>query len=275
MLKAIKAFFAENVPTVETVEETIQKIHNEFDTAGEKLLAEAKQILAREDDTSKGDRLKSLGFTKCASAELSSKIKLERAQSKETAERVRYYQQWYPNQKFITETIVKQICEKYNLFCAEVSYYKGDVPEKNVAEMEAFKLRDEDKDIQTFSTNQEFEYNQQMAMMGSMNMNRRPEYESAYFGYLEQRNNLFASLSGLSQAQRPRAGQEISRKQKPFKICAPEKDFDMRYMIRSGKDGYMLIPDPIVLQPVKGGYLVVSKWGLEASDELIVNTKLN
>jgi len=274
MLKAIKAFFAENIPSVETVEETIQKIHNEFDTAGEKLLAEAKQILAREDDTSKGDRLKSLGFTKCASAELATKIKLEKAQSKATAERVQYYQQWYPNQKFITEAIVKQICQKYGLVCGPVDCYKGDVPEKNVAEMEAFKLRDEDKEIETFSTDEEYMY--RMAMQRSVF--GRPLYKNP-FGYDSLLNGM-ASLGGLANMQRstlgqPRAGVEKSRKQKPFSICAPEKDFDMRNLIRSGHKLELHIPDPIVLQPVKGGYLVVSKWGLEASDELVVNQQMN
>jgi hypothetical protein len=278
MLKAIKAFFAENIPAVETTEQIIEKIHNEFDTAGEKLLAEAKQILAQEHDTSKGDRLKSLGFTKCASVELASKIKLEKAQSKETAERVQYYQQWYPNQKFITEAIVKQICEKYNLVCAEVSYYKGDVPEKNVAEMEAFKLRDEDKDIQTFSTDDEYYYRmgmeRQEQSMGRTIYNPFG-FDSSINGFLGLAGAQQRPTLGLGQSSRPRAGIEKSRQQKPFSICAPEKDFDMRNLIRSGHKLELHIPDPIVLQPVKGGYLVVSKWGLEASDELVVNQKMN
>ena len=61
----------------------------------------------------------------------------------------------------------------------------------------------------------------------------------------------------------------------PFSICAPIKDFDTERL--RIKDGYKLceIPDPIVLQPVKGGYLVVSKWGLEASDGIVVNQQMN
>lgn len=33
----------------------------------------------------------------------------------------------------------------------------------------------------------------------------------------------------------------------------------------------IVIKDPIVLQPVNFGYIIVSSWGLEASDELVVN----
>lgn len=41
-------------------------------------------------------------------------------------------------------------------------------------------------------------------------------------------------------------------------------------------DGHTLkIKDPIVLQPVEKGYLIVSSWGLEAGDELVVNAKFN
>jgi len=39
------------------------------------------------------------------------------------------------------------------------------------------------------------------------------------------------------------------------------------------------IPDPVVLKPVYYGgqkhYLIVTAWGLEASDELVVNEKMN
>lgn len=41
------------------------------------------------------------------------------------------------------------------------------------------------------------------------------------------------------------------------------------------KEGYKLtkkhIPDPVVLQPIKNGYLIITAWGDEASDELVVN----
>jgi len=59
-----------------------------------------------------------------------------------------------------------------------------------------------------------------------------------------------------------------------LKICAPLKDMDT-----TGKElrDYKLVnhPDPVVLQPVKGGYLIVTAWGDESKDELVVNEKLN
>lgn len=34
-------------------------------------------------------------------------------------------------------------------------------------------------------------------------------------------------------------------------------------------------PDPVTLQPVKGGYLILAAWGDEASDEIVVNQNNN
>lgn len=41
------------------------------------------------------------------------------------------------------------------------------------------------------------------------------------------------------------------------------------------RDGFKLEYDPIVLQPVDKGYLVISKWGIEGEDEIVVNQKMN
>ena len=62
-----------------------------------------------------------------------------------------------------------------------------------------------------------------------------------------------------------------------LQICAPVKDMDSTGL--EVAEGYKLqkkhIPDPVVLQPVKNGYLILTAWGDEASDELVVNQKFN
>ena len=58
---------------------------------------------------------------------------------------------------------------------------------------------------------------------------------------------------------------------KDLLIIAPERKIDTKGKV---KDGHILkieIKDPVVLQPVNDGYLILSSWGLEASDELISN----
>ena len=57
-----------------------------------------------------------------------------------------------------------------------------------------------------------------------------------------------------------------------LQICAPQKDFDTTgKVVRNRK---LMIEDPIVLQPVKYGYLILTAWGDEASDPIVVN-KIN
>lgn len=60
-----------------------------------------------------------------------------------------------------------------------------------------------------------------------------------------------------------------------LKICAPAKDFYTQGMKVEGHKLVQDIKDPIVLQPVTGGYLIVSKWGLEAEDPALLNEKQN
>src|SRR5687767_11267955 len=126
-----------------TTEQVIAEIHNDFDTASERLLQEAKEIIGSK-DTGKADRLRQLGFTKSLPVKETEEMRKTQMKSKWLAERVAYFSQWYPHNKFITEEAVEAICNKYGLFFADAGYFKGDVPEKNLREMEQFKLRKED-----------------------------------------------------------------------------------------------------------------------------------
>jgi len=77
--------------------------------------------------------------------------------------------------------------------------------------------------------------------------------------------------------------QELQRKVgkiAPLEIAAPLKDFDTSGMeVNDFKLSKIEVPDPVVLHPVmfKGvkHYLIVTCWGLEATDELVVNQRNN
>lgn len=231
----------------------IAEIHNEFDTAGEKLLFESKRILSQDVDVDKGGRLKNIGFSSVKAATDVERILKEKKESKELAELIEYYSQWYPHNKFITEQIVEVICKKYHLLCGEVSQYIGDVPDKNLMEIEQFKLRDDDMTVY-YKYRSRYMADSMLIAQSSRYMGDfyRPKYEAPVFT--------------------PEQWDEQSKYKPGYKICAPETDFNTRGMT---KYGHKLIPDPIVLQPVKGGYLIISKWGLEAADESLTNEKLN
>ena len=67
----------------------------------------------------------------------------------------------------------------------------------------------------------------------------------------------------------------------PLEIAAPVKDFSMDGMKIDGGAGgsrrisKIEVPDPIVLKPVffnnQKHYLIVTAWGLEAADEMVMN----
>ena len=128
--------------------EVIQ-IHHEFNTAADRLLEEANKCLsdAASKDVDKVSRLTSLGFKQSNQVtELAPSIEKAKL-SKEQLELLEYFKMNYPNNKFITEEQVKAICYKYNLVCGDVSRFKGFVPEKNLKEIESFKLKNNDCDI--------------------------------------------------------------------------------------------------------------------------------
>lgn len=247
--------------TVKDPQVLVAEIHNEFDTATERLLNEAKDILSKGDKVKqdKAQRLKSLGFSQAKPVISTQKQLEDEKKSKEVADAIMYYQQWYPNNKFITDQEVEKICKKYSLVCGEVGYYTGDVPEKNLSEIESFKLRDEEK----ISRSNYDDYFDNQRMRSFMQSQRRA------FG-----------IGDIGEHMQPRYDNKpteyVERLVTPsLKICAPVKDFDTTRM--RVEEGYKLkeIPDPIVLQPIKNGYLIISKWGLEGEDESLVNEKMN
>lgn len=246
----------------------VMEIHHEFETAADKLLAEATSIIAEAatKDTTKVNRLEALGF-KQAGQVTELKPLIQKAElSKEQVELVNYYKREYPFNKFITEEQVKSICYKYNLVCGDVDRFKGFVPEKNLRQIESFKLKDNDKvKYMVTGINGEFYISKDDIKENIQN------YLNQFFDtYVEFSSGDINVKGGDAKFGR---NAKVKKESPKLKICAPIKDMDISGL--ELKDGYKLekkfIPDPVVLQPVKGGYLILTAWGDEASDPLVVN----
>lgn len=242
----------------------VAEIHNDFDSATERLLKEAKDILAKNTDTTKGETLRKLGFVS-SKPSINSAVEIkEKEESERLAKHIEYYQTFYPNNKFITEKEVEKICKKYGLLCGEVRYYIGDVPDKNVSEIANFNLREEDCTKHTCGW---YKYEYRGGLPGFYLPCKEGEGNYGWIDSNWRRGNMINTVD---------KNQKFHYEKPSFSICASVKDFDMNQMRVT--EGYKLkqnIPDPIVLQPVKGGYLIVSKWGLESEDETLVNEKMN
>jgi hypothetical protein len=231
----------------------IAEIHNDFNSAEERLLLKAERVVANPhtEITLKAERVNKLGFGASKPATVGQSVVDNYQSSKEYIDNRKYFNSKYPLYKFITESEVKRLCEKWYLVLGDADKYIGDIPEKNIEEIEKFNLKEEDF-IEVASFN------------GIWEMMRMSELLS------------WGTTSPFAEIKKPEAKTELKKEKPAFKICAPIKDFNLSNT--SVKDGYKLevnIPDPIVLQPVKGGYLIVSKWGNEASDEIVVNEVFN
>lgn len=267
--------------------EDVLAIHKEFDTASDRLLAQANEILekAKQFDAGKVDLLIKLGFTQ-ANQVSEYKPVIEKAKLSESQIKlVKYYKARYPLNKFITEEQVMEICYKYNLVCGDISRFKGFVPSKNLQQIASFKLKEEDKSgkifvfIEKTGKIEDFDWDKvheskkdhvKYIIENYLNCNNWTFLDSYsdYPAYTKIFNIDTAKRLGISDSVNNAINNRFS-----LKICAPIKDMDI-----SGLEldkGYKLIkkhiPDPVVLQPVKGGYLILTAWGDEASDPLVVN----
>lgn len=272
--------------------QVIQEIHDEFDTAEDRLLQQADSLLKELNiptQTSievKADKLISLGFVNSEVVvkskglkETAAKIKTKIVGTREQAELIRYYKQNYPFQKFLTEQELERICEKYNLIFAPVSNYIKDVPEKNINEISAAPVL-KNNDIVPIGF---------IVTDISFYGNHTKEYKD----YIREKiNGLIFTESGVTEGTIRKLAQgftgvrgdswyfssakmEKTNKEGLF-IAAPISHFDLKGLSKKGKHGFMQvfkieIKDPIVFRYVRGGVQVLSKWGLEGQDELLVN----
>lgn len=255
----------------------VYEIHQSFNIAGEKLLKEAYEIIRSKEkelqdieqkkksiaDEKKAQDLEAFGFknvpqvvTVNAEKRNLSISERDAAIMKKERERlanaIQYFKRKYPMYKFITIAEVENICKRYNLVYGDVALFKGFVPEKNLQEIKRFKISDADKALAP----------SQFSLLMANSWHNKVS--------LQGRWGIFV----------------------PFFIAAPKKDMDMTNV---RQEGYLLvnskntkdIPDPVVLQPVVyvessaffeerlSGFLIVTAWGDEASDELVVNENHN
>ncbi len=263
-----------------TNKQIIEQIHSEFNNAGEELLKEANAILeSTKFSSEKADKLSSIGFINVPEVKKVEEKKKAVKTSSETIELVQGYKLKYPNYKFITDPMVKEICEKYNLVCGDISLYKGFVPLHNLNQIETFLNK------YTFNI---WEYNNgsedrtiKHCDMSEFEIKISKHGLSYYHFYKKgvEDEHSFQSENGFEFYGTGKInGKSVWHSNMikcSMKICAPVKEMDTTGM---KLEGHMLtkhIPDPVILQPVMGGYLIVTAWGEESSDPLVVNESNN
>lgn len=223
--------------------EKIQEIHKTVDMSSDKALEEARQILLELEEksvNSKADRLVRLGFTGTKEAKEIEQLRAQQEKFKRIRDSIVFYQNKFPFNKFITRDEANAVCNKYNLYIGDAPYFSGFVPERNVQEMERF--------VENYTLTQY--YKSPVGAYHSGIEITKEEYDAC-------------KNAGLN------SGFQHYEHTPIFKIMAPETQFYFTNTMR--KVGREIIDDPIVLYPVKEGFIVVTAWGDEASDPIVVN----
>jgi hypothetical protein len=225
---------------------TVEMIHNDFFTM-ENFIFELEKTEIDKDLKVKYQNLQELGvnyhnifFHNYKEMEKSIKINNEIV---DLQPKCQYYKNKYPFYKLIDRYSIENLCEKYNLCLNVISEYIEEIPDKNLNEIIKAKKNIDKTDLILW------------------------DVKSVYI----------ASSDRLAE----------------IMVIAPKNYFDR---FRDEKINYVpkalrqnkKIDDPIVLMPVKHNekkkldlreipklYLILSAWGPEANDELVVNEKLN
>jgi hypothetical protein len=241
--------------------EVITKVHDEFANAGELLYQEALKIINSSKllNEEKVQRLKKLGFTASKEVTDAEEVLTKRKLNEELVQRIAYFKDRYPLNKFITEDQVKEICGKYGLIYGNISQYTGFIPEIKLRNIEKFKLSDRDRPwLYKFGSTW---YTWEKLI--------EPNMFGPHMGWYEHNVNYYKPSinAGVPDNDYTKYGES------ELIIAAPAKDFNItdKQEIKEFKITNKPIPDPVVLAPVIGGYLIVTAWGDEASDPIVTN----
>jgi hypothetical protein len=280
-------------PAKETTKKSVsvEEIHHSFLTAMDEILSSEKIISEQSID----DDLLNLhrfGFTQVK--------KIAKEKHKDTSkkitlsiiDRVKYYSQNYPQNKFITNEQLEKVCTSYGLVIGEPQDYLGDIPDRCIKEISRFKLMEADD----------------LIMFGDLGSYRRSYYSGPRFVFengkpvskkyfLNELDSFIDKTTDETTKHRCRMLKDALSKNETayvgdsfahigihdtvgssknfMKIVAPVNMMDMKDKKLDGVRVVNEVKDPIVLVPVDGGNLIVSLWGAEAEIEELQNPNLN
>lgn len=263
-------------------QQLIDQIHSEFDTAQDRLLNEANEILSKNcaSVVDISERLRAIGFTNTPVAKTGNELKSKIVKSTQEAELITHYKQTYPFLKFLTEDELNRICTKYKLVYAPIGRYIKDVPEKNLRDIETAQSLKQDDSIPNLVI---FKYK------GEVDGLTDSEKAILKDGIVINENafEAFSNSKTIGQffnktvkCRYDTLDWSIEKVDKSgLFIAAPDSHFETTGLVKKGLGFFSIlkveVKDPIVFRYVNGGVQVITKWGLEANDPALVVPVLN
>lgn len=247
----------------------VEDIHNEFFLAQETLLKEAEEHINANNNEEEllYAKLYNLGFYRHKKAGEGMVKENIVKQNKSIHDTIISYKRKYPLYKFITEEKIVEICKKYELVIGTPDIFIGEIPKKNLLEIVNCNIKKEDIIMGNFSMGYQIathitQVDVEKAVFESTTLT--DEMKEFILGSLEK-----GIVPYIAVPFSVKSVQIQSLSFPRFKICATPNNFDMS---NARVEGLQIIDnDPIVLYPVERGYLVISCWGAEASDENVAN----
>ena len=152
------------------------------------------------------------------------------------------------------------MCEKYNLFVRDTNFFLGDIPEKNIKDIMGFSVFVNDLPIHE---------------------RYREQWLKQYSHLVRGQNNFYSMQNSLRIPIEHFAEMRIGSY---IQIAAIKSLFDEQAFAKSQARilnktelaaKHQVELDPIVLCETKHGYIIITAWGDEANDELVVNQNHN
>jgi hypothetical protein len=172
----------------------------------------------------------------------------------------------YPLYKFITYDKVIELCKKYNLAFGIVGNYTGEIPKKCINQI---------KDYMNNAKTPRMSYYYVTGLETYRDASRIKDAKIAFsrFRVYEDRFSQYNTPKIIKQTIGEDASAQLEnlsdielQVKNDLLICAPISEMSV--------DDFKVtkhIPDPVVLAKCEGGFLIVTAWGVEASDPIVVN----
>lgn len=200
------------------------------------------------DSSSDNSRLRNLGFSS------KSGVALDNGSAKAIYKLYEVYDSIYPNHQFVNFNCVAQILEKYGLALGSAATFVCDVPKNQIDSMESFKA--------SYLMSRGTWY-----PIHDLEISMK-DYETLNMGYggVSQylSNTHYKITNGLGALSKDRdlakyAKLDFEKREgvKSFLMIAPETCF---IGPKNSNGTFGSLKDPIVLQPVEGGYIIVTAW---------------
>lgn len=249
-------------------DDIVKEIHNEIDTAQDRLLANAMAIIGHASSTEeKASRLRNAGFINSPLAKKHSAVQMTRNE----AELIEMYKREYPTLKFLTEAELDRICRKYNLIYAPIGKYVKDVPDHALSDIEKAPEVKYDHRIshRTIIRLTDPRYlisgkEHKRSLINGVTLEGDRGVASAYRKLREIYPNVETTYQFADWEVRHQDLQGLF-------IAAPSSHFDTAGLKKNGLGFFNIteVKDPIVFRYVKGGVQVLAKWGIEAEDSAL------